>query len=240
MLTRRGFENGTEALPYAHEVADGEPACHYQRTKAMAEEMCLRADSPQLATAAIRPGGIHGPQENTFLPKIVSVGWDTGKHLSSFLPSEQSLGDAQRLDWTFVYNIAWAHALIVHQKFHGNAKLGKAFFITDGRPTNVGGAKMFEPVLNAVGIELYPLFTLSAARLLSIAWAGEAAALWIKSRLGVSVPVPLTMHEVHKITTTHYSSLDSARRELGYAPAFPHDDAWGWTAEEFRRRYIGE
>lgn len=241
VLTEHGFENGTEAsLPYAQKVAAGEPACHYQRTKALAEELCLAANSDAMATVALRPGGIHGPGENTFLPKVVSVGWATGWHLSSFGPSRLSRGDEQKLDWTFVYNIAWAHALVVHSKFQRGSSLGKAFFVTDGRPTNVGGAKMFEPVLNAVGIELWPLFHVPAALLLGVARVFETASWWSRTYFGIALPIPLTMHEVRKITTTHTCSLEAASRELGYYPAFRHEEAWAWTAEEFKRRYVGE
>ena len=58
-----------------------------------------------------------------------------------------------------MYNIAWAHALVVHS--HENSKVqdgdegrgkglfaagGKTFFITDGEPFNTAAFGVFEPV----------------------------------------------------------------------------------------------
>ena len=63
----KNIEGSDESLPYpAH------PVSYYTATKAIAEQLILKADSPDLRTLALRPHLVYGPGDNHLFPGIVS------------------------------------------------------------------------------------------------------------------------------------------------------------------------
>ena len=71
-------------------------------------KLCLGHDKPgKLRTIALRPSGIYGPQENYFIPKIINMFYKYGKYVPVYFDKDEIF------EFTFVYNIAWGHALAV-------------------------------------------------------------------------------------------------------------------------------
>jgi len=62
-------EGGNESMPYPASYE-----AHYPKTKALAEQMVLAANSPELATVALRPHLIWGPGDNHLVPRIIAKG----------------------------------------------------------------------------------------------------------------------------------------------------------------------
>ena len=74
---------------------------HYPKTKAIAEQMVLKADSKELATVALRPHLIWGPGDNNLVPRLIERG-RSGRL--------RRVGKKQHLvDSTYIDNAAEAH-----------------------------------------------------------------------------------------------------------------------------------
>ncbi|TID22302.1 putative hexaprenyl pyrophosphate synthase [Venturia nashicola] len=100
----------------------------YAETKAIAEHKVLSSASSGFKTAAIRPCGIIGPNDNTLVPVMAVT------------PRRISIGRGTNLyDFTSAENAALAHVLAVENllspsKEGSLSANGKAFFVTDQRP----------------------------------------------------------------------------------------------------------
>jgi len=237
-----------EGSPYSdgyHLGAQGESEVtslsHYSRTKIAAEKLLLAADKQQhgragaepLRTCALRPAGIFGPRENWFIPKAV-----TPAFVLRALPFY--FDAAQTQDWTFIYNLVWAHLAALHRMEGGqggdaaagaDAVGGKAFFITDGEPINAAAWEFFSPVIRAVGGVALPLLRVPPSLLRGCAEALEA----LGARWGFAPP--LTLMEAVKATSSTTHSTARARAAFGFQPLVSSTEGLGWTAEEFARRF---
>merc|ERR1739848_946754 len=99
-----------ESAPYTKTIA-GQSASHYLVTKGRSEEIALSSDNANgLRVIALRPGGIFGPRESFFSYKIFLAGLLTGYHPVYIAPQNLS---PHKADFTFVYNIVFAHMLAV-------------------------------------------------------------------------------------------------------------------------------
>ncbi|MEJ2202357.1 MAG: NAD-dependent epimerase/dehydratase family protein, partial [Desulfuromonadaceae bacterium] len=65
----RDMEGVDESVPYPERFK-----AHYPRTKAEAERLVLAANGPELATVALRPHLIWGPEDNHLVPRILERG----------------------------------------------------------------------------------------------------------------------------------------------------------------------
>lgn len=120
---------GDERLPYADDARD-----IYTRTKIAAECLVLAAhdaSSPSgLRTCALRPGGIYGPGDAHFVPRIVRS--------TRLLRRRPRLGPRSALvDLTHVDNLVHAHLLAAERLASHTSIGGRAFFISDGSPITV-------------------------------------------------------------------------------------------------------
>jgi len=121
-----GHQSGiNESVPYA-----SKHLCHYSHTKALAEIAVLAAHKPgTLHTAALRPHLIWGAGDPHLLPRLVE------RSRSGRL---RIVGNGENIiDTVHVTNAAIAH-IDALDKLSQPASLagGKAFFITQGEPTN--------------------------------------------------------------------------------------------------------
>src|SRR5688572_30377495 len=99
----------------------------YPATKLIAEREVLAANSPTLATVALRPRLIWGPGDTQLLPRLVARARAGRLRL---------VGDgSNRLDTTFVDNAVDAHLRALDALGPGAACAGRAYFISNGEPT---------------------------------------------------------------------------------------------------------
>jgi len=205
-----------ESAPYAtHFLAA------YPQTKARAEQRVLAANSPQLATVALRPHLIWGPGDPHLLPRIID---------RSTRGRLRHIGDVpKKIDTVYVDNAAEAHVLALDRLQPGSPVAGKAYFITQGEPVNQDA--MINALLKAAGLP-------PEERRISVDFARFVGAnlerVWKLLRLK-SEP-PLTRFIVEQLSTAHWFNIAAARRDLGYAPRVSTNEGLARVGEFLARQ----
>jgi len=191
-------EGGNESLPY--------PAgyeAHYPQTKAMAERLLLKANSPELAVVALRPHLIWGPGDNNLVPRILAKG-RTGKL--------RRIGNRPCVvDTVYVDNAARAHLLAADKLFPGSVVSGKSYFISNNEPLPLW--EMVNRILAAADI---PPVSRSISPELAYAVGCICEVLW--RVLPLSGEPPMTRFVAHELTAAHWFDTSAARSDFGYDP----------------------
>ncbi|HJV36683.1 NAD-dependent epimerase/dehydratase family protein [Geomonas sp.] len=192
-------EGADESLPYpAHFDAS------YPKTKALAEQAVVAANSPDLATVSLRPHLIWGPNDNHLVPRIVAKG-RAGKL--------RRIGNRPCLvDTVYVDNAAQAHLNAADRLAPGAPLAGKAYFITNGEPLPLW--EMVNRILAAAGV---PPVTRSISSGAACALGALCEKIWESFRL--SGEPPMTYFVAKELSTAHWFDISAARRDLGYHPA---------------------
>ncbi|SMN22532.1 similar to Saccharomyces cerevisiae YGL001C ERG26 C-3 sterol dehydrogenase [Maudiozyma saulgeensis] len=109
------------------------PMDAYNETKAIAEDMVLKANDPTngFYTVALRPAGIFGPGDRQLVPGLRTV--------AKLGQSKFQIGDNNNLfDWTYAGNVADAHVLAAEKLLNPETRdnvAGETFFITNDTPS---------------------------------------------------------------------------------------------------------
>ncbi len=197
VLAGRDIEGANETVPVARRFLAPYPA-----TKAQAEKLVLSADSPQLATTALRPHLIWGPGDPHILPRLVA-GVRRGRLA---LP-----GADKRIDTVYVENAARAHVNAMLNLLDERTCAGRAYFISNDEPLPQG--EIISRLLTAAGVE---------ARIRPVpGWVARTAgaaceSIWAGLRIG-SEP-PITRFSAEQLSTAHWFDISAARRDLAYRP----------------------
>ena len=205
------LEGVDESTPYATQFS-----AHYPATKRIAEERVLEANSPELATVALRPHLIWGPGDNHLLPRLVA------RARSGRL---RFLGPvSKRIDVTYIDNAVDAHLAALDRVAPDAACAGRAYFISQGQPIALD--EMVNGLLRAVGqAPVARRMPLGLARALGVAFETIYGALRIEAE------PPLTPFIVEQLSTAHWYDIAAARRDLGYHPAVSIGEGLGRLAE---------
>jgi len=173
----------------------------YLATKALAEQHVLAANSPRLATVAIRPHLLWGPGEPRLLPRLAALA-RSGKLRLFGEPG-------RKIDTCYIDNAADAHLAALDRIEPGASIAGKAYFVTQGEPATVEG--FLNGLLRAAG---FPAETRrvspGVARLL-------ASLAPLRRTLTGSDPF-VTADSLALFGQSAWFNIAAARRELGYAP----------------------
>ena len=176
---------------------------YYAETKALSEQLALRANSPQLATISLRPHLVWGPGHDHMISRIVSQG-KAGKL--------RRIGGFNKLiDTTYIDDAARAHWLAAENLSPTAACAGKAYFISQGDPRP--NWDIINMILTAAGTG--PV-TKTVPYGLAYAAAAAMETAWRLAR--VKNEPPLTRFVLQQLTTAHWFNISAARRDLGYAP----------------------
>lgn len=205
-----------ESAPYAtHFLAP------YPQTKARAEQRVLAANSPQLATVALRPHLIWGPGDPHLLPRILD---------RSSKGRLRHIGEtSKKIDTVYVDNAAEAHVLALDKLEPGSAIAGKAYFITQGEPVNQD--VMINALLKAAGLPPETRrISLDFARFLG----ANMERIW--KLLRIKSEPPLTRFIVEQLSTAHWFSIAAARRDLGYSPRVSTSEGLARVGEQLARQ----
>ncbi|MDW8242588.1 MAG: NAD-dependent epimerase/dehydratase family protein [Thermogemmata sp.] len=200
----RDIINGDESLPYpSRYTAD------YPRTKAEAERAVLAANSPELATVALRPHLIFGPGDPHLLPRILE---------------RARQGRLRRIgrrsvfvDVTYLDNAAYAH-LDAADRLHPQAPCaGKAYFITNGQPVD-----LWDFINRILTLAQLP----PVQKTVPAWWARTLGSLceWLYWLLRIPDEPPMTRFIAEQLSTSHYFSIAAAQRDLGYYPRVPLEE----------------
>jgi nucleoside-diphosphate-sugar epimerase len=194
------MENVDESLPYATDFK----GAHYPKTKAIAEQAVLAANSPALATVALRPHLIWGPGDNHLVPRIVSRA-KAGKL--------RRIGDGtNRVDSVYIDDAAEAHVQAAAVLEPGSAVAGRAYFVTQDE--SVPCWDLVNGILEAAGV---PPLTKAISKRVAYA-AGWTLERYYRAFKPEAEP-PMTRFVAMQLSTTHTFDISAAKRDFGYAPS---------------------
>ncbi|WP_026204603.1 NAD-dependent epimerase/dehydratase family protein [Actinomycetospora chiangmaiensis] len=203
------IRGGDESLPYATHFDSP-----YPETKAEAERLVLAADSPALATVALRPHLVWGPGDTQLVPRILDRARSGRLRL---------VGDGGAIiDTTYVDDAAQAHLDAADRLAPGAACAGRPYFITSGDPRPV--RELVNGIVTAGGLE-----PISATVPLPVAVAAGAVVETVWKGLERIVSVgdpPMTRFLARQLATDHWFDISAAKRDLGYAPQVPLDEGF--------------
>ena len=181
----------------------------YPETKAAAERMVLAANSPTLATVALRPHLIFGPGDPHLIPRVLARARQ-GRLVQ--------VGDGKNLvDVTYVDNAAEAHVKAADALTPGGRCAGRAYFISQGEPVSLW--PWLNELLTAVGA---PIVTLSIS-FGSAYRAGTVLELVYRAFGSVREP-PMTRFLATQLAKSHYFDISSAKGDFGYNPTISTAD----------------
>jgi nucleoside-diphosphate-sugar epimerase len=207
------MEGVDESVPYPKHFH-----AYYPQTKAQAEKLVLMANDESLATVALRPHLIWGPEDNHLVPRILQ----RAKRL-------RQVGDGgNRVDTIYINNAAWAHLLAMQALEANPAISGKVYFISDDAP--IGLWEMVNRILEAGG---KPPVT----RRISPAAAYRIGAVleWVYRTFSLPGEPRMTRFVARELATSHWFDISAAKRDLGYAPQVSIDEGMRrlkkWLAE---------
>jgi deazaflavin-dependent oxidoreductase (nitroreductase family) len=163
-----------------------------------------------LLSCSIRPGGIYGPGDGLVLPRVVEE-CASGKF-------QATVGDGTaKSDNSYIDNLVDGQIEAARHLLPGSPLCGQAYFITDGAPVNY--FDFFRPIVEGMGFR-FPKLRIPAWTLY---WLASA---WEFLHWAIVIPPPmLTRHEVRKITISHYSRIDKAKRDFGWQPVVSVEEA---------------
>lgn len=192
------LENADESTPIP-----ARHAAHYPATKAVAEKAVLAADGPDLSTVALRPHLIWGPGDNHILPRLKAQAERGALRRISGRPC--------LVDATYIDNAVDAHLLAAERLAPGAACAGKAYFISNGEPTELW--TLVAGMLEAVGAP--PPTKSMSPRMAHVAGAVLEALYTV---LPLKGEPRMTRFMAEELTTHHWFDLTAAKRDLGYEP----------------------
>ena len=201
----------------------------YARSKALAEEVALGADSDELAVVVIRPHLVWGPGDRQLIARVVD------RARRGRLPLVGS--GAALIDTTYVSNAV--DALVAALDRCTDAR-GRALVVTNGEPRPV--AEMLAAVCRAAGARVptrhvpVQLAQLGGAALESL-WA-------LQERVSPAGPAPndppLTRFLVDQLSTAHWFDQRLTRKILRWQPRVCLDDGLAELAHWYATQRISQ
>ena len=190
------MEGVNESVPY--------PAtyhAYYPQTKAIAEQVVIKAAGQGLMTIILRPHLIWGPGDKHFVPRIIAranrlVRVGNGKNL---------------IDTVYIDNAADAHILAA-EALEKNPKLsGNIYFISQGDPVPLWD--MINHILKTAG-----LAPVRRSMPRNMAWLiGVMLELAYRS-FNITKEPRMTRFLADELAKAHWFDISAARKDLGYTP----------------------
>lgn len=176
----------------------------YAETKARAEQLVLEAHGQgSLRTLALRPHLVWGPGDTHLIPGLIE---------RARAGALVRVGDGRnRVDVTYVTNLADAHLLAGAKLADAPDVGGRAFFVSQGIPVDAWG--FVGDLLDRLHLPR-PTRAISYRRAYAMGAVFEGA--W--TLLGRRTPPPLTRFLVSQMARSHHFNISAARRLLGYDP----------------------
>ena len=188
---------------------------HYSRSKALAEQVALAADSAELAVLAVRPHLVWGPGDTQLVGRIVE------RARAGRLPR---LGTgAALIDTTYVDNAAAALVAAVDADAHG-----EALVVSNGEPRPV--LDVLDALCRAAGVPgprrrvPFPL-----------AWAAGVAVEGVWGATSRRDTTPLTRFLAEQLATAHWFDQRRTREALSWRPTVTLDQGFDRLASWYAR-----
>ncbi len=176
---------------------------HYPATKAMAEADVLAANSPQLATLALRPHLIWGPGDNHLIPRLLASARQNKLRL---------VGTKDKLvDSVYIDNAVDAHLLALKKLAEGGEIAGRSFFVTNHQPILM--AELINGILRAAQL---PAISKRMPAWLAVLLGSLCEFVFAALRLRGEPP--MTRFVAKQLATAHWYDQTNSRLILGYRP----------------------
>jgi nucleoside-diphosphate-sugar epimerase len=190
------IEGADESMPYPRKFSN-----HYSKTKAIAEQLVVKASRNKLKTIILRPHKIWGPGDNQILTRLVA----RAKKL-------KQIGDGKNLiDVTYIDDAADAHILAADRLKEHPDLSGNIYFISQGEP--VLAWYMVNEFLKAAGCS--PVKKSVPFR---VAWVTGALLELVYNILRLSKEPYITRFLAETVSQSNWFNIDAAKRDLGYIP----------------------
>jgi 2-alkyl-3-oxoalkanoate reductase len=186
---------------------------HYARSKALAEQVALAADGPDLAVLAMRPHLVWGPGDTQLVGRIVA------RARAGRLVLVGS--GAALVDTTYLPNAVDALVAAVDATAHGEPLL-----VSNGEPRPV--AELASRICAAAGAP-GPRRHVPYA----VAWAAGLVAEGVWNRLGRVDDPPMTRFLAEQAATAHWFDQRRTRQLLGWTPRVRLDDGFAELARSY-------
>lgn len=176
---------------------------NYQKTKALAEQAVLKANSPELATVALRPHLLWGPGDNQLVPRLIA---------KRKMDTLRLVGDGRNIvDSLFIENGIYAHVLALEKLGPGSPIAGKVYFISNDCPGPMG--ELQNSILKAGGI---PEVTKTIP--VWVAYTIGALLEFAYTIMGKKEEPQMTRFLALSLSQSHWFNISAAKRDLGYEP----------------------
>jgi len=175
----------------------------YPATKAEAESMLLAANGPTLATIALRPHLIWGPNDPQLTARILARGRAGRLRLVG--------RGVKKIDSVYIDNAVSAHLLALDRLAPGAQCAGRAYFISQDEP--VRQCDLVNGILAAGGLPPCEKFISPGA-----AYVVGAVLEFVWRVMGRSDEPMMTRFLAKQLGTAHWYDISAAKRDLGYTP----------------------
>lgn len=192
------MEGVDESVPYPDHFH-----AWYPQTKARAEQLVLQANDSQLATVALRPHLIWGPEDNHLVPRIIARGRSGALHRIGHKPC--------LVDTVYIDNAAKAHILAEEHLSTDSAVAGQTYFISNNEPIPLWD--MIDQILATADIDAVKK-TISPQVAYAAGWLLEK----IYSVFRLKGEPRMTRFVARELSTAHWFDLSAAQRDFGYKP----------------------
>jgi len=190
------MEGVDESAPYPEKFH-----APYPKTKAMAEQLVIKAADKDLMTITLRPHLIWGPKDNHLVPRIIErarrlVRVGSGKN---------------RVDTIYIDNAAQAHVLAADRLKENPELSGKVYFISQDDPVPLWD--LVDDILTAAG---HPPVKRAIPR--KMAWLLGALLEFAYKIFRIRGEPQMTRFLANELATAHWFDIRAARKDLGYTP----------------------
>lgn len=193
-----------ESAPYAETYLN-----YYGESKAIAEQMVIKANSGTLKTVSLRPHLIWGPQDPHLVPRVIERA-KAGR--LKLVGKEDKL-----VDTIYVGNAAYAHILAaVNLSSDSATAAGKAYFLSNDEPITM--AAMLNKILACVDL---PEVTKRVPS--GVAYAAGVVLESAYGVLGKQDEPMMTRFVARQLSTSHYFDITAAKTDFGYSPIISID-----------------
>lgn len=198
------MEGVDESVPYPEHFH-----AYYPQTKAQAEKLVLAANDQNLATVALRPHLIWGPEDNHLVPRIL----EQGKR-----GALRKIGRHDCLvDTIYIDNAAEAHLQAADRLATGSEVAGKAYFLSNGEPL-----PLWDIVNRILAAGNIPPVTKTVSPTLAYVVGAILEKVYALFRLPGEPR--MTRFVARELSTAHWFDLTNARQDFGYQPQVSIDE----------------
>lgn len=187
---------------------------HYAKTKAIAEQMVLRANDETLCTVALRPHLIIGPDDPHLIPRLVDA---AKKGRLKIVGTGQNL-----VDVTYIQNAVDAHIMAFEKLAPQSPLAGQAYFIGQERPVELWN--FINEILRRYNL---PPITRKVPERVAFN-IGFFLECWYRL-FKINGEPPMTRFVALQFSCSHYFSHEKAKNDFGYNPKISIEQALDLT-----------